>query len=265
MSSFTRSSADEPPADGTHLSVATPPASYVSAAVPGAPARWQPTPFKASSDGSAGPASPFCPAGPAGPVGPRAPASPLAPATPAGPAGPAGPAEPFTPREPAGPCRFQASADSPFLHELEAATTRTEPLFFFTHALMSALVWWTAAGAAAKATPATRASGSATSATRRAVRRMRSPLDWLRPTDTGVAPATWPSARLPTQTCGSRLTADWPRSRIGYYERPVERTGRSWSPPRGDSRWRTGRCACTAARRACALQEALRRYSRSLP
>src|SRR5689334_19440503 len=185
MSSFTRISAAEPPPEATHFSVAIPPASYVSVAVPGEPPMWQPTPFRASSDGSAGPASPFGPAGPAGPAAPRVPAAPATPAGPAGPTGPAEPFEPFEPRSPAGPCRFQARADSPFLHELEAATTRTEPVFFFTHALMTALVGWTASGWAANATPAPRASGSAASATRRAVRRMRSPLDRLSPTDTG--------------------------------------------------------------------------------
>src|SRR5215216_400992 len=83
MNSFTRISALEPPAEGTHLSVAMPVASYVSAAAPATPARWQPTPFRLSSDGSEGPAgpcapvAPFAPAAPGGPVTPGEPASPF--------------------------------------------------------------------------------------------------------------------------------------------------------------------------------------------
>src|SRR5690242_4147054 len=85
VSSFTRISAAGRAPAATHFSAATPSASYVSEAVPGEPPRWQPTPFRASSDGNAGPASPCGPAGPAGPTAPRAPASPFAPAAPAGP------------------------------------------------------------------------------------------------------------------------------------------------------------------------------------
>src|SRR3954470_17222425 len=145
---------------------------------PAAPARWQPTPLRLSSDGSEGPAGPCGPAAPAGPTAPTAPgapASPFAPAAPAGPAGAAGPpapgatgtAERAAPRPPR---RFQLSRRSLLRH---APAIRTIPLFLFTHALTTPVVLCVPPGCAASATPATRASGSATSSTRVRNRRIQ--------------------------------------------------------------------------------------------
>src|SRR5215216_1445641 len=139
------------------------------------PPRWQAMPFRLSSDESAGPGGPCGPAspfGPLAPVAPRAPVSPFGPAGPAGPAGPDGPVAPAAPvgpaapRGPAGPCAFQDSGDSFFRQAAPGLTTRTCPEPFFTQALMTAFEGRRPDGWAASATPATRASGSATSKTR---------------------------------------------------------------------------------------------------
>jgi hypothetical protein len=57
-------------------------------------------------------------------------------------------------------------------HDAAAATIRTRPSFFFTHALITALDGRRPLGCAANATPATSASGSATSSKRLRGRRI---------------------------------------------------------------------------------------------
>jgi hypothetical protein len=79
------------------------------------------------------------------------------------------------------------------------------PLFFFTHALMTAFEGRRAFGCAASATPAARASGSATSKTRLRGRRMWISSRSIAPTDTGGQDARPLPVRLSARLCSKAV------------------------------------------------------------
>jgi hypothetical protein len=81
----------------------------------------------------------------------------------------------------------------------EAATILTRPVFFFTHAWMTALEGCRPPGWAASATPVTSTSGSAASKTRLRGRRMWISSRSVAPTDTGAWRRLRLSVRLPAR------------------------------------------------------------------